>query len=95
MLRRAVEQIRIEIDPGHAAGEVERTAGIGERVRAALEECGAEEARNLYERASSHLKKARADLDKGDLDRAVAEARIARNLFDRVGEISVEPSTHQ
>ena len=67
-----------------------KTAELGETVRATLERCEAEGARNLYERANEHIVRARENLDRGLRDRAVAEARIARNLFNRVREICVQ-----
>jgi HEPN domain-containing protein len=89
-LRRAVEESKTDIDPQLAAEEVERAAELGETVRATLERCEAEGARNLYERANEHIVRARENLDRGLRDRAVAEARIARNLFNRVREICVQ-----
>lgn len=87
MLRTAVEEARTNVPPEQAAGEVERAAELGEMVRATLEQCEAEGARNLFERANEHMVRARENLDKGQRDRAVAEARIARNLFNRIREI--------
>ena len=87
MLRRAVELSRGETGPGEAAAEVERAAQLGELVRAILEDCETEGAGDLMNRAEEHLRKARADLDGGRHERAVSEARIARNLYNRVREI--------
>ncbi len=87
MLRSAVEKTRSDIPPERAADEVERAAELGEMVRATVEQCEAEGARNLYERANEHMVRAKENLDKGQRDRAVAEARIARNLFNRIREI--------
>lgn len=87
MLRSAVEEARSGISPERAAGEVERAAELGEMAKATVEQCEAEGARNLYERANEHMVRARENLDNGQRDRAVAEARIARNLFNRIREI--------
>jgi hypothetical protein len=87
LLRKAVDLIRVEFDPDRTSVEIERAAETGERAEALLGECGAREARNLYERAQAHLEGARRYFDAGRLERAVAEARIARNLFNRIGEI--------
>ena len=90
MLRLAVEEAGSDIAPGQAADEVDRAAELGERVRATLEQCEAEGARNLYERANEHMVRANENLDKGQRERAVAEARIARNLFNRIREICAQ-----
>ncbi len=87
MLRTAVEKARSDMPPEQAAGEIDRAAELGESVRATLEQCEAEGARNLFERANEHMVRARENLDNGQRDRAVAEARIARNLFNRIREI--------
>ncbi len=87
MLRSAVEKTRSDIPPEQAADEVERAAELGEMVRATVEQCEAEGARNLYERANEHMVRAKENLDNGQHDRAIAEARIARNLFNRIREI--------
>lgn len=90
MLRSAVEKARADVSPGHAADELERAAELGERVRATLEQCEAEGIRNLYERANVHMVRAKENLDNGQRERAVAEARIARNLFNRIREICAQ-----
>jgi HEPN domain-containing protein len=90
LLRSAVEKSRSDIPPQSAADEVDRAAQLGERVRATVEQCEAEGARNLYERASEHMTRAKENLDKGHNERAVSEARIARNLFNRIREICAQ-----
>jgi HEPN domain-containing protein len=87
MMRTAVEEASSDVPPEQAAGEVDRAVQLGELVRNTLEQCKAEGARNLYERAYAHLERAKENLDKGQRERAVAEARIARNLFTRIREI--------
>ncbi len=90
MLRNAVEEARSNVPPEQAADEIDRAAELGQRVRATLEQCEAEGARNLYERANEHMVRAKENLDKGQQERAVAEARIARNLFNRIREICAQ-----
>lgn len=90
MLRSAVEESRSGITPERASDEVDRAAQLGERVRATVEQCEAEGARNLYERANEHMVRAKENLDKGQRERAVSEARIARNLFNRIREICAQ-----
>jgi len=90
MLRNAVQEARSNVPPEQAADEIDRAAELGQRVRATLEQCEAEGARNLYERANEHMVRAKENLDKGQQERAVAEARIARNLFNRIREICAQ-----
>ncbi len=90
MLRTAVEEAQSSVPPEQAADEIDRAAELGQMVRATLEQCEAEGARNLYERANEHMVRAKENLDKGQRDRAVAEARIARNLFNRIREICAQ-----
>jgi HEPN domain-containing protein len=87
MLRNAVEEAQSNVPPEQAADEIDRAAELGQMVMATLEQCEAEGARNLYERANEHLVRAKENLDKGQKERAVAEARISRNLFNRIREI--------
>jgi len=87
MLRSAVEEARSGMPPEMAGDEVDRAAELGEMVRATLEQCEAEGARNLYERANEHVVRAKENLENGQRERAVAEARIASNLFNRIREI--------
>jgi HEPN domain-containing protein len=90
MLRNAVEEAQSNVPPEQAADEIDRAAELGQMVMATLEQCEAEGARNLYERANEHLVRAKENLDKGQKERAVAEARIARNLFNRIREICAQ-----
>jgi HEPN domain-containing protein len=90
LLRQAVEEAQSDVSPDRAAEEVERAAELGEMVRATLEQCEAEGTRNLFERANEHLVRANENLDNGQRDRAMAEARIARNLFNRIREICAQ-----
>jgi HEPN domain-containing protein len=87
MLRTAVEQARSQVPPEQAADIVEKVAELGETVRSRIEQCEAEGASQLLSRADEHMALARMQLEKGFHDRAVAEARIARNLYNRVREI--------
>jgi len=86
-LRRSVELARGEVGGDEAAAEVERASRLGETVRAILEDCETEGSGDLFLRAENHMRKAREDLDSGLHERAAAEARIARNLYNRVREI--------
>jgi hypothetical protein len=90
MLRSAVEEARADVSPERAAAEIERAAELGEMVRATIEQCEAVGIRNLYERANEHMVRARENLDGGQRERSVAEARIARNLFNRIREICAQ-----
>ena len=90
MLRNAVEETQSNIPPEQIADEIDRAAELGQMVRATLEQCEAEGARNLYERANEHMVRAKENLDRGHRERAIAEARIARNLFNRIREICAQ-----
>jgi len=87
LLRSAVEQARSEIPAEQVAGEIDRATALGETVGAVIENCTAEGIRKLYQRANEHLAHARRNLDGGKQDSALSEARIARNLFNRIREI--------
>ena len=67
--------------------EIRRIEAMGEEVTGAVEGCDAPGVQMLLDRAAARLGKAWQYLDGGDLANAEAEARIARNLYQRVGEI--------
>lgn len=87
LLRRAVETGSSRITPERAAERIREASEIGEAVRLSLDECRAEGARNLYERGLRHIEQARERLDGGDPEGAAAQARIARNLMNRIREL--------
>ncbi len=67
--------------------EIRRIEAMREDVTGAVEGCDAPGVQMLLDRAAARLGKAWQYLDEGDLQNAEAEARIARNLYQRVREI--------
>ena len=67
--------------------EIQRIEALGEDVIGAVEGCDATGVQMLIDRAAARLSKAWQFLDEGELPNAEAEARIARNLYQRVREI--------
>jgi hypothetical protein len=67
--------------------EIRRVEAMGEDVIGSVEGCDAPGVQMLLDRAAVRLGKARQYLDEGELPNAEAEARIARNLYQRVREI--------
>ena len=87
ILRRAVEEGRPAVPAERSGAEIENARELREAARIALESCAAEGAATLFERASHYLDSARERFNAGGHETALAEARIARNLFNRVREI--------
>ncbi|MBD3178817.1 MAG: hypothetical protein GF417_04030 [Candidatus Latescibacteria bacterium] len=67
--------------------EYEKLAARNEQIRDLVERCGKEEGKALYQRAVSHMEKARTLIDAGKLEAAYSEIRISRNIFNRISEI--------
>lgn len=86
--------LRLALDSG--AGEMSRER-IESRIHTAvqrqsairqmLQQCTAEGVRNLFERANRHLDMAMEHFENGRLERALAEARITNNMYERIREI--------
>lgn len=66
---------------------VERVRAIRQETASFVEFCTAPGVETLLERADKHLDRATALLAEGGTDAAAAEARIARNMYNRIGEI--------
>ncbi|MBN2071991.1 MAG: hypothetical protein JW814_11095 [Candidatus Krumholzibacteriota bacterium] len=90
MLREAVQSGGSEIEPGQAEKNIETAMQVRDNIQADLAECGAEGARNLFERANRHLDNAVGFFEKERYGQADAEARIARNIYQRVREICAD-----
>lgn len=90
VLRRAVDSIGTGDDRGSVEAEIGRIIDTRDEITGILEGCKAEGARSLFARANLRLGKAMDQFEKGNFQAARAEARIARNLFQRVREICVE-----
>ncbi len=90
ILRQAVDSIGPGYDSQTAESEIGRIIEMRDEIQGILEGCRAEGAGSLFARANLRLGKAMDHFEKGNLPAARAEARIARNLFQRVREICVE-----
>jgi len=67
--------------------QIQRVEAMRDDVIGAVEGCDAPGVQMLLDRAAARLGKARQFLESGELHNAEAEARIARNLYQRVREI--------
>jgi hypothetical protein len=96
--RRLIEQARRLLRSALASGwdtvtaeqaeaEISRVRERFDSTGEMLGECDAEGIRNLYGRAEDHIRSALSELDGGRHERALVEARIARNLLSRIREI--------
>jgi hypothetical protein len=81
------EAVRMEPAPAAAATTIERVEAIRSDVMAIIEYCSEYGVRTLLERADMHLERARAHLAAGNGEAADSEARIARNLYNRIREL--------
>ena len=90
VLRLAVDSMGTGDDRGSVETEIGRIIDTRDEIGAILEGCKAEGARSLFARANLRLGKAMDQFEAGNFQAARAEARIARNLFQRVREICVE-----
>ncbi|HER43674.1 MAG TPA: hypothetical protein ENO08_04365 [Candidatus Eisenbacteria bacterium] len=87
LLRLATSDEGGEMTKEEVRSQIERIEAMGDDVAGAVEGCDAPGVRMLLDRAAARLAKARQFLDEGELPNAEAEARIARNLYQRVREI--------
>ena len=67
--------------------EIRRVEALGAEVKDTIAGCDATGVQMLLDRAADRLGRAWRHLDEGKLENAEAEARIARNLYQRVREI--------
>jgi len=56
-------------------------------IREVVRNCDSPESETLYRRAVGHLEKARDRLQRGEIESAYSETRLAENIFDRITEI--------
>jgi hypothetical protein len=82
----------VRMEPGSSTAEqamitIERVEALREDAAAIMEGCAAPGVETLYSRAAEHLERAKDHLAGGNPDTAAAEARIARNMFNRIREI--------
>jgi hypothetical protein len=87
LLRRAIAEGREQPDDSAVAAMIENLERYREEVLSTFSGCEAPGIGTLIERADARLAAARSKLGEGDLSSAEAEARIARNLYDRIREV--------
>ena len=71
----------------HVKIEIQKAEAIRDEVQRAAQACEAPGIQTLLDRADSRISKAWQLLEAGELPNAEAEARIARNLYQRIREI--------
>jgi hypothetical protein len=94
LLARAREMLRaaIRAESGEMTREtimmrIERVESLREETRNLAEKCPEPGIKNLMERAREHLRLARDHAESGRLEQAAAEIAIARNMYQRIGEL--------
>jgi hypothetical protein len=87
LLHLSVGEEKQEMTQEHVRSEIQKTEAMRAEVRNVVEACDAPGIQTLLDRAESRLGKAWQLLEAGELPNAEAEARIARNLYQRVREI--------
>ena len=87
LMRLATSDERKAMTKEEVRSEIQRTEALGEDVIGAVEGCDAPGVQMLLDRAAARIGKAWQFIDEGELPSAEAEARIARNLYQRVREI--------
>jgi len=66
---------------------IEKVEALREETRNLAEKCPQPGIKELMERAQEHLRLARGHAENGNLESAVAETAVARNLYQRIGEL--------
>ena len=66
---------------------IEKIEALREETRNLAEKCPHPGVEELMQRAHEHLKLARGNAESGNLEPAVAEMAVARNLYRRIGEL--------
>jgi nucleotide-binding universal stress UspA family protein len=87
MLRRAIAEGREQPDDNAIASMIENLERHREEVLSTFGDCEAPGIQTLVGRADARLANAKSKLAEGDLRSAEAEARIARNLYNRIREV--------
>ena len=87
LLRKAVQSRNHKIEPEQVENSIESIMEKRDNIRVMLLECQAEGAQNLFERANRHLDNAAGLFEMERFGQADAEARIARNIYQRIREI--------
>jgi tetratricopeptide (TPR) repeat protein len=94
LIRQARERLRSAVNTG-ARGltrerlmlRIEKVEALREETRNLAEKCPHPGVKELMERAQEHLRLARVHTESGNLESAIAETAVARNLYQRIGEL--------
>ena len=87
LLHLAVSEEKQEMTHERVKIEIQKAEAMRDEVQSAVEACDAPGIQTLLDRAASRIGKAQQLLEAGELPNAEAEARIARNLYQRIREI--------
>ena len=94
LLARAREMLRgaIRAEAGEMTREtimlrIERIESLRDETKNLAEKCPEPGVKDLMERAQEHLRLARDHAESGRLEPAAAEIAIARNMYQRIGEL--------
>lgn len=87
LLHLSVSEEKQEMTKERVKIEIQKAETLRDEVQNAAEACDAPGIQTLLDRAASRIGKAWQLLEAGELPNAEAEARIARNLYQRIREI--------
>jgi hypothetical protein len=87
LLHLSVREKKQEMTKERVKIEIQKAETMRDEVQNAAEACDAPGIQTLLDRAASRIGKAWQMLEAGELPNAEAEARIARNLYQRIREI--------
>ena len=94
LITRARERLRAAVSAGTLGMtrerlrlRIEKVETLREETRNLVEECPQPGIKELMERAQEHLRLSRGHADDGNLKSAIAEIAVARNLYQRIGEL--------
>ena len=87
MLRAAIRAETGEMTRETIMMRIERTESLRDETRNLAEKCPEPGIGNLMERAQEHLRLARDHAENARLEPAAAEIAIARNMYQRIGEL--------
>jgi len=76
-----------ELSKEYLRREYEKLSARDEMIRELVRRCGTEESRTLYQRAKTHMNRARELTEAGKLKSAYSEIMLTRNIFNRISEI--------
>ena len=87
LLHLSVSEEKQEMTKERVKIEIQKAEAMRDEVQSAIEDCEAPGIQILLDRAADRIGKAWQLLEAGELPNAEAEARIARNLYQRIREI--------